>query len=112
MIDGKKLKEILSMQAALGYIKTLEDVFSTIDFYDNNSWTPCSEQLPEKSGNYLVTYERPNGIRRVDIDDYWLGMTMKDGRCPPEWHTAELTGYKVIAWMQLPEPWEEQYDIY
>ena len=59
-------------------------------------WIPCSERLPEKDGQYLVT--RWAGFLPkemiIDIARYSCN----------EWHKA----YPIEAWMPLPEPYREE----
>ncbi len=62
-------------------------------------WIPCSERLPEHSERYLVSVL--DGIdRRTTVAPYL-----------PRSRTWSLTGrmayWKVIAWMPLPEPYQE-----
>ena len=65
-------------------------------------WIPCSERLPEEDGKmYLVTsYCEQINRRRIHFsycyanrDGYWSDV---------------LIGYKVIAWMPLPEPYMKE----
>lgn len=62
-----------------------------------NQWIPCSERLPEKNGNYLVTVEANDGTASIKfqmVDHYG-----------PDWlHKGKHE--KVIAWMPLPEPYQ------
>lgn len=62
-------------------------------------WIPCSERLPEKWGDYLVTIK-------------WKGV--ESGNVYTEIHTAvyderakEWDYTDVIAWMPLPDAYEE-----
>jgi len=59
-------------------------------------WIPCSERLPEQEGRYLCT-NSCWGKWAVDIN-----MWTEDG-----WLYA---GNEPIAWMELPEPYEEEQD--
>lgn len=66
-------------------------------YYREPQWIPCSERLPEKLGEYLVTVKTVgwNQKETTEIDiAYWDDL---EG-----FHKAE----KVIAWMPLPEPWK------
>ena len=54
-------------------------------------WIPCSERLPEAPGLYLTINTNP-GARLVGTDL----------RLGGEW----LNDEGVVAWMQLPEPYE------
>ena len=62
---------------------------------ENARWIPCSERLPEKDGRYLVTC-RNWGAWVVDWNI---------------WHNEPKQSWVyeqgVIAWMPLPEPYEE-----
>jgi hypothetical protein len=62
-------------------------------------WIPCSERLPDKTDDYLCSY---NGCAVVDICEY-----DPDRK---EWGFFYDGGWKVvsnvIAWMPLPEPWK------
>lgn len=59
-------------------------------------WIPVSERLPEKSGSYL-TWVRYDNEEFMSIEDIDCEGILK------EWN---FTG-KVIAWMPLPEPYQE-----
>lgn len=57
-------------------------------------WISCSERLPKKNGEYLVTF-RLHIIKCIDVSYY-------DG------HAFDTGLYdEVLAWMPLPEPYME-----
>lgn len=60
-------------------------------------WILCSERLPDKDGNYIVT-ENSGGTTSTGISFFII---CDDGRT---WW--ELFG--VVAWMPLPEPYKEE----
>lgn len=65
-------------------------------------WIPCSERLPEKNGNYLVTVEANDGTASLKfqmVDHYG-----------PDW-LHEEKHEKVIAWMPLPEPYNAESEV-
>ncbi len=64
-------------------------------------WIPCSERLPEDDGEmYLVTdYCEQINRRRLHISYCYVN---REGF----WSDVPM-GYKVIAWMPLPEPYRE-----
>ena len=64
----------------------------------NNSWIPCSERLPEESGEYL-TWVEYDGDRFRAIDEIDCDGIIKEWNCS--------TDYKIIAWQPLPEPFKE-----
>lgn len=77
----------------------LEDIETVIKKLKQTRWIPCSERLPEKNGNYLVTVESNDGtasIKFQTVDHYG-----------PDWLHEEKTR-KVIAWMPLPEDYKEE----
>ena len=77
----------------------------TVDEVKNNQWRPCSEMLPEESGQYIIT------VKYVHVDGYedlyaehgeWDGDRW-DMFCLG--HCGEVEG--IIAWMPLPTPYRE-----
>ena len=64
-------------------------------------WIPCSERLPEYDGEmYLVTdYCEQINRRRIHISYCYVN---REGF----WSDVPV-GYKVIAWMPLPEPYKD-----
>jgi hypothetical protein len=55
-------------------------------------WIKCSDQLPEKSGEYLITKELYKNFRIVYISIF---------------HNNKWDDFNVIAWQELPEPYNE-----
>lgn len=64
-------------------------------------WIPCSERLPEEKGKYLVTYH-PCYWGNVQTD-IMVGIDSFRGKTT--W--AKHENQKVIAWMPLPKPYQE-----
>jgi len=58
-------------------------------------WIPCSEGLPEESGDYLVTVAHHSGELLVEVDQF-------DNENGSWWHYMD----DVIAWMSRPEPYK------
>ena len=58
-----------------------------------NQWIPCKERLPKEDGKYLTTCE---GIEIAQI-------RLFEG----EWDSIA----KVIAWCELPKPYEEKENV-
>ena len=62
-------------------------------------WIPCSERLPKKYGNYLIT----TGEGEVDLGSY-------DPDRPGSWSACDAKGFHwvwdVTAWMPLPEAYK------
>lgn len=74
-------------------------------------WIPCSERLPEKGGQYLVTRGHKscgNLWNRVYIVNYSDLMGLKKEKI---WWSGDVgkSDFEkyddVLAWMPLPEPW-------
>ena len=68
-------------------------------------WIPCSERLPEESGQYIIT------VKYVHVDGY-EDLYAEHGEWDGDrWdmfcfgHCGEVEG--IIAWMSLPEPYQE-----
>lgn len=78
-------------------------------------WMPCSEMLPARSGEYMVTWtadwDNKYGRTRPMLEMLEFEYDPMD----PEWDTTVITdrGYQnieVTAWKDLPEPYEEDKD--
>ena len=87
----------------IGKKVTFEDVNPIVDslslFTEEKNWIPCSQELPDTPGEYLVTYhpcywdEVETGIK-VGFDSF---------RGKSSW--AKKKYQKVIAWKPKPEPY-------
>lgn len=60
-------------------------------------WIPCSERLPEKNEEVLLTYADRPTIGWLNDDGMW---SIYEGE-------ANAEADEVTAWMQLPRPYEE-----
>lgn len=76
-----------------------------LEIVERGGWIPCSERLPEEKGKYLTTYhpcywdDVKKDELKIDVDTF-QGKTI--------W--AKLKHHRVIAWMELPEPWRGEED--
>ena len=65
-------------------------------------WIPVTERLPEKSGEYLVTY---HPCYWDDVEsEILVGVDTFRGKTT--WAKAKYQ--RVVAWMPLPEPYREE----
>ena len=98
--------------------KLINDAAFTIELLSAKQpepqWIPCSERLPEKGGQYLVTRGHKscgNLWNRVYIVNYSDLMGLKKEKI---WWSGNVGKKKkekhddVLAWMPLPEPYEEE----
>lgn len=67
------------------------------------NWIPCSERLPEKTGNYLCTFGRTN---LTGFGGYITEACAKKWYHEPEKYMG-WTPKNVVAWTPLPEPYKE-----
>lgn len=86
-----------------GCLEGIEALMAEGEMHNINysNWIPVSERLPEKAGEYLVTYRRCcwGQVR----EDSHVGLdTFRD---KTTW--AKNKYQKVIAWKPLPEPYKE-----
>ena len=81
-------------------------------------WIPTKERPPEKDGVYVVTidpdYVHPGDSNVVDMDfrdGEWLFyfFDKADPHSMPELQHMECP-YPILAWAELPEPYEEKRD--
>ena len=63
-------------------------------------WTPCSEEMPKKKGRYIVTVR--NRFDNIEVRfRYWN----EDCKL---WSGDQMDD--VLAWCEIPEPWEGAQD--
>ena len=69
-----------------------------------DKWIPTSERLPEKTGRYLtyIINEYDNSIQFIMTCDYTNKIWTPDDECASD---------NVIAWMPLPERYEESEEV-
>lgn len=105
------------------YVKVIQDMIEQLqdDLEQDekeNGWIPVSERLPEDEKNYLVTLEKVHGTPEklygianyLKFGDAGYWNEKKYGYLEWDKYSDGHGGtrmYKVIAWMPLPEPYEE-----
>lgn len=86
----------------MAYEEAITDAWNALDEQPTvNEWVSCSEKLLEDDNYYLTTVIHAYS----DCDDY--SNVCKTMFYDGEWQT-DLKLYKVIAWMPLPKPWEDE----
>lgn len=108
-MKGVFIPEITVEMLKSASLEAIEDFFSGIINDDNNDekvtivdaevpqWIPCSERLPERDQICIVTDETRRNTYEYGFHD--------------ETYDEETgwtyLGHKIIAWMPLPEPYQE-----
>ena len=101
-MKGLFIPEITAEMFKSGCLESIEALMAAGEIYDieYQQWIPCSERLPEHGGRYLISVL--DGInRRTTVAPYLP-------RCKAWTMTGRMAYWKVIAWMPLPEPYEEE----
>lgn len=87
-------------------VKALNDLPSA---QPEQQWIPCSERLPEdERRSYWVCTDNgyQHECRWTNVNPSWTNLTTDW-----HWNIFDIPQYsKVIAWMQLPEPYEVESD--
>lgn len=110
-MPNSKIKVLVAFADKINRMPTIEPERKT------GRWIPCSERLPEKDGDYIVTFEKgyasdygldPIGIAPFEVDCEGFGFWQEDF----DMHTLGSLGtdwvdINVIAWMEKPEPYKE-----
>lgn len=111
LVDRKEVNELLhrqrDMQSRVNQLPTYDACYlgSPCEYQNENikmppqtGWIPVTEKLPEKTGWYLCTLSGHLAQTMVDMcrfeiatGGYWSGGIE----------------YEVVAWMELPKPYEE-----
>ena len=84
------------------YANKLTEILKLTEQY-SNGWIPCSERLPEESGEYLVTSKIYFVPDHVDEIDNYVGVKISHYSTRCGWLDDE-----VMAWQPLPEPYRER----
>ena len=81
------------------FVPRLDSIINSLSLIiEEEDWIPCSEQLPDTPGEYLVSYhpcywDRVESVIKVGFDSF---------RGKSSW--AKNKFQKVIAWRPKPEP--------
>ena len=89
-----------------------------------STWISVSERMPDEHDSIFIRFKGANKWRDAMFenvsDDVNVTIEFEDGTrktmtthtTDGKWKLDTLMKCRVIAWKPLPEPWEEQYDIY
>ena len=107
MIDEKKLKKELREKICPEKFgercNSLEVIYAILQLIDEQlkvgEWIPCSERLPEKSGDCQVTIKDGEYY----VCPFYLYF---DGQYWKYSGNDFICHYKILAWRYVPEPWE------
>lgn len=81
--------------------KDIEALEKAIKALQEQDWIPCSESLPERFENVLVTAKLKGDVEKLVYEGCYrghMGWELDGVRSP------QL--YNIMAWQPLPEPWE------
>lgn len=114
MIDERKLIEAFEKSFEPNYNEfgdyeclarmNLKGILSVISKQPRvGEWIPCSERLPERTGNYIVTTKTTNQFNEIYYEviesTYWAHSK--------KWEdTVDDISICVIAWMPFPDPYK------
>ena len=90
-------------------------IFNLPSAQPEQRWIPCSERLPEEYGEFLVTMTEKAKAKDLgfDIDETYIRKMRYNSngwqlpRHIPSW-INEAVKDEVLAWMPLPEPYQEE----
>jgi len=98
----ENLTEFDELQADDGkWFDVHEALYEIAEVLKKRQWIPVSERLPKKDTDILVTYVDGEDARIVPVnygDGTWYDCIFNN----------TLDSHKVVAWMPLPEPYEEE----
>ena len=105
-------KPTLDFESGKKVIEHLEQMPSA---QPEQRWIPCSERLPEEYGEFLVTMTEKAKAKDLgfDIDETYIRKMRYNSngwqlpRHIPSW-INEAVKDEVLAWMPLPEPYQEE----
>lgn len=87
-------------------IENEQDMRAILDAQPEPHWIPCSERLPEESGQYLIT------VKYKHVDDYEDIYAEHGDWDGSKWdmfmfgHCGEVES--ILAWMPLPYPYQPE----
>ena len=73
------------------------EIVNKVEQEYNNGWIPCSERLPEDTGEYIVTIDGATRATTLSYDEVFCN-----------WTDDDCLEYPVIAWKPLPPKYEQK----
>lgn len=70
---------------------------------DTDNWTPVSEGLPKKNGNYIISLEDAVDTFAIFFNGKWFML-------PVDSIARQYGEYEVIAWRPFPKPYKKSED--
>ena len=123
LVDKKSVMHIVNFECGKlsGLAKTIQQEINMLPSEKLVSkWIPCNKKLPEKYGWYLCTYKdgRVNtkywnngkwidNIRKNMFELYDIRSKITGEQIHSEQESVDWSDW-IIAWMPLPEPYEEE----
>ena len=77
------------------YCKEMKEVFDSIPAVDVPKWIPVTVKLPEKDGEYFITWMDASQCRFVNVVRY-----------SEEYGFGGIWNECIIAWMPMPKPYK------
>ena len=100
------MDDLISRQAAIDAIQCdwCKDPIKSIP--SAQQWIPCSERLPDNDFTdvLICVHDKRKGCEK----DYYIISAYTSGRHWEPTLAVDMTDFDVIAWMPLPEPYEEE----
>ena len=113
LIESVKTWDMQDLYLPTHFIDLIEDEPSVTDTNVGGKWVPCSERLPEESGEYLVWYDCGGDMEGCCVENFDAGVGAFGRWCDEyDEHTlgfldSEFIYFdEAVAWMPLPEPYK------
>lgn len=114
VIEKQKIDNDAYCRLCIDSMKELiEEQPSVTDTNVGGKWVPCSERLPEESGEYLVWYDCGEDMEGCCVENFDAGVGAFGRWCDEyDEHTlgfldSEFIYFdEAVAWMPLPEPYK------
>ena len=96
---AETLEQLMYRSAEEGYTGERDALTYAIINLNKTTWIPTAERLPEQSGSYLVKKKKKSGEIQTALGNYYA---------PNNQWTGNGNFKDVLAWMPLPDMYEEE----